>query len=236
MSLREYFSNKKLLSNGKDNTKTAKNKIRTYSLSLLPHKLNSSGENLCKFSTKECRKVCLNMSGRAGFNSVQQARLKKTDYFVEHREEFLIKLYYELLYIESRGEKCAVRLNMTSDIDWYKQFKSIDKDIGIFKNITFYDYTKDPFKIEANKVKNQHFTFSYSGGNWKWCERFLAEKVANISVVFKNSIPLEWNGYKVINGDMSDERILDEKGVIVGLKYKIPRKVKYEKSKFVVEN
>ena len=30
-------------------------------------------------------------------------------------------------------------------------------------------------------------------------------------------------GFKVINGDESDERFLDEKGVIVGLKYKRPK-------------
>ena len=108
-------------------------------------------------------------------------------------------------------------------------------DIGKFKNITFYAYTKNPFVIENNTLENQHFTFSYSGGNWKWCEKFLKEKKANIAVVFRDSLPLMWRGYKVINGDLDDERVMDEKGVIVGLKYKVPRGVKYEKNKFVVD-
>lgn len=79
-------------------------------------------------------------------------------------------------------------------------------------------------------------TFSYSGGNWKWCEKFLKEKKANVAVVFKNDLPLTWRGYKVINADESDERFLDEKGVICGLKYKNPKNgTKYSPNKFVVD-
>jgi hypothetical protein len=35
-----------------------------------------------------------------------------------------------------------------------------------------------------------------------------------------NELPTEYEGYKVINGDEDDLRFLDEKNVIVGLKYK----------------
>jgi hypothetical protein len=34
-------------------------------------------------------------------------------------------------------------------------------------------------------------------------------------------LPTEYLGYKVINGDESDLRFLDDKNVIVGLKYKL---------------
>lgn len=235
MDLIKYFDKKKLLADGKTNSKMAKNKTRTYGLSLIPHSLNSKGENLCKFSTKECRAMCLNMSGRAGFNSVQTARLYKTDYFVNHKNHFVNKLYKELEDINKKGEKCLVRLNVVSDVDWYNEFKSRKLDISIFDNILFYAYTKNPFQIEANDLSNQHFTFSFSGGNWKWCEKFLTEKKANVAVVFKNSLPLVWRGFKVIDGDSSDERVMDEKGVIVGLKYKVPRGIPYSKNKFVVD-
>jgi len=40
----------------------------------------------------------------------------------------------------------------------------------------------------------------------------------NVAVVFRNKIlPETYLGYKVINGDKTDLRFLDEKGVIVGL-------------------
>lgn len=235
MDYTKYYKSKKLLSDGKTNTKMAKNALQTYGLSLIPANLNSSGINLCPYSTKECRKLCLNMSGRAGFNSVQQARLHKTDYFLQHKREFVTKLYDELKAINAKG-KAAIRLNVVSDVDWESEFQKFGKSLGDFKNVIFYGYTKNPFVIEGNDLKNQHYTFSYSGGNWKWCEKFLKEKKANVAVVFKSFVPLEYNGYKVIDGDESDERYLDEKGVIVGLKYKVPKGVKYEPNKFVIEN
>ena len=236
MDLIKYFEKKSLLADGKSNTKMAKNSIKTYGLSLIPASLNSKGENLCKFSTKECRAVCLNMTGRAAFNSVQVARLHKTDFFVYHKKQFINKLYNELQAIDKKGQKCLVRLNVVSDVDWDTEFKNQGFSLAGFKNILFYAYTKNPFQIENNTLDNQHFTFSYSGGNWNWCEKFLKEKKANVAVVFKNSLPLTWRGFKVINGDLDDQRVMDEKGVIVGLKYKTPRGIKYEKTKFVVDD
>lgn len=230
----KYFDNKKLISDGKSNTKLAKNNLQTYGLSLIPHSLNTKGENLCKFSTKECRTLCLNMSGRAGFTFVQIARLKKTDFFVYHKDLFIEKLYTELKIIDGKG-KSAVRLNVVSDVDWELEFNKYNKSLGDFKNTLFYGYTKNPYMIENNNLDNQYFTFSYSGGNWNWCEKFLKEKKANVAVVFKNSLPLTYKNFKVIDADKSDERFLDEKGVICGLKYKIPRGIKYQKNKFVIE-
>lgn len=234
MNYIEYYKKKKLLADGKTNTKMAKNKTQTYGLSLIPHSLNDKKENLCKFSTKECRNLCLNMSGRAGFNSVQEARLRKTNFFVEHKDLFISKLYKELEDIDKKG-KCLVRLNVVSDVDWQTEFSKRGYDLDKFQNITFYAYTKNPFQIEANNSKNHHFTFSYSGGNWNWCEKFLKEKRANVAIVFKNSLPLQYNGFKVISGDDSDDRTVDEKGVIVGLKYKVARGQKYQKNKFVID-
>lgn len=235
MNYIQHFEKRKLLSDGKTNTKLAKNKTQTYGLSLIPHSLNTKQENVCPFSTKECRSMCLNMSGRAGFNSVQEARLRKTDFFIYNKPQFVEKLYEELEAINKKGKKVLVRLNVVSDVDWESEMKRIGVSLGDFKNITFYAYTKNPFVIEDNILDNQHFTFSFSGGNWQWCEKFLREKTANVAVVFKNSVPLLYKGHKVISGDASDERTLDEKGVIVGLKYKIPRGIPFKSNKFVIE-
>jgi hypothetical protein len=53
----------------------------------------------------------------------------------------------------------------------------------------------------------------------------LLAKGHNVAMVFgvKNvsQLPTEYLGYKVINGDESDLRFLDETNVIVGLKYKL---------------
>lgn len=237
MNYIEYFEKRNLLTDGKSNTKTAKNSMHTYYLSLQPTHLNSKGENLCKFSTKECRSMCLQYAGRQSFSNVVKSRQNKTEYFVNDRKMFLIKLWNELVGINEKDEKSAIRLNLLSDVNWQNEFESLGKsyDIGKLKNIQFYDYTKDPLKVISHKLKNYHLTYSFSGGNWHYCERFLKEKKANIAMVFKNGVPSMYQGYKVVNGDLSDERFLDKKGVIVGLKYKTPKGVKFQTNKFVVE-
>lgn len=239
MDLLKYFEKRNLLTDGKSNTKTAKNSIKSYYLSLQPTDLNSKGENLCKFSTKECRTACLQFAGRQSFDNVVQSRSRKTEFFVNHRKEFLTKLWNELVYINEKG-KSAVRLNLLSDVDWESEIKRNLNISGVsledLTNIQFYDYTKDHLKVMANPLKNYHLTLSFSGHNWKQCELALKNKVANVTVVFKNVVPLQWKGFTVINGDTSDERFLDPQGVIVGLKYKTPKGVKYEKTKFVVDD
>lgn len=155
---------------------------------------------------------------------------------MKDRTGFLVELWEELLVLNKKG-KYAIRLNLLSDVNWEEQFQTIGKSLGDLTNIQFYDYTKDPFKIEGNNLTNYNFTFSYSGGNWKWCEKFLKEKRANVAVVFKNTIPLQYKNYVTINADESDERFLDKKGVICGLKYKNPKNgTKYSINKFVVDN
>lgn len=241
MDLIKYFEKKALLTDGKSNTKTAKNSMKSYYLSLQPTNLNSKGENLCKFSTKECRVSCLQFAGRQSFDNVVQSRSRKTEFFVQHKVLFLNKLWKELDILSDkmakRGTKAAVRLNLLSDVDWENEFKLAGcPSMQWFAGIQFYDYTKDHLKVMRNKLKNYDFTLSFSGHNWRYCEEVLKNKMANVAVVFKNSVPSVWNGFTVINGDQSDERFLDGKGVIVGLKYKTPKGVKYEKTKFVIDD
>jgi hypothetical protein len=237
MNYIEYFKKKDLLTDGKSNTKTAKNNVPTYYLSLQPTDLNSRGINLCRFSTKECRTACLQYAGRQSFDNVRKSREAKTEFFVNHRKEFIDKLWKELKKLNDKGKKVAIRLNLLSDLDWQQEFTAANilYDLSKLNNIQFYDYTKDHFKVVMNRLPNYDLTLSFSGHNWKHCENVMQRKIANVAAVFKNTVPLEWNGFKVVNGDLSDERFLEDKGVIVGLKYKTPKGVKYEKNPFVIE-
>jgi hypothetical protein len=47
----------------------------------------------------------------------------------------------------------------------------------------------------------------------------LLKRGFNVAMVF-DKLPETYKGFKVINGDLDDLRFLDEKNVIVGLKYK----------------
>lgn len=235
MDYKEIFKKKKLLTEGKGNSKTAKNKRKTYYLTLQPVNSNTKRINLCKFSTKECRDRCLQYAGRQSFTNVVMSRITKTEFFVNYNEDFIKQLWKELKELNKSKDPIAVRLNMLSDVDWAYYLETYGYDMGTLTNIQFYDYTKDHLKLIMRKApKNYDFTFSFSGYNWNHCKFFLQKQI-NVAVVFKNSLPLTYQGYKVINGDESDERYLDEKGVIVGLKYKIAKGKKYESNKFIVE-
>jgi hypothetical protein len=203
---------------------------RTYSLYLSPAKI--SGYNTCIYATPECKLGCLNTSGRAGMEhgmdkkTITNARIKKTKLFFEQTEFFMNWLVAEIKAEQQKAikynEGFSVRLNCTSDIDWARVYLNNKNIFEIFPNVDFYDYTKNPNKFD-NKPENYHLTFSYTGRNWDKCEELL-NKGHNIAVVFnigkKDVLPETFRGYKVVDGDISDYRIADEKGVVIGLIWK----------------
>lgn len=203
------------------------NKTITYCVYLAPE--STSGYNVCSHSTPECRKGCLATSGRAAIeiwshsNMIHDCRVKKTKLFHEEQEFFMQWLMAEInshskLAI-ANGYDFAVRLNGTSDIDW------ASLKINIFDampHINFYDYTKNPNKF-YNKPENYSLTLSYTGRNWDKCKELL-DNGFNVAMVFNSPshkpIPTSFEGYKVIDGDITDLRIKDEAGIIVGLHWK----------------
>jgi hypothetical protein len=213
----------KLLSKGNTNAKTIKNELETYILYLAP--ANTEGSvNVCPFASKGCIEACLNTAGRGAFSNVQQARIRKTRLWAEDRQGFYRQLNSELEYIQRKAvdkrSVIAVRLNGTSDIDHLDMLKRYANMEWMYsKWLTFYDYTKNPNIIRKYKDTNYNLTFSRSEENEGIAMTLLREG-ANVAMVFAKEIPVEYKGFKVINGDETDLRINDEKNVIVGLKAK----------------
>ena len=215
-------------------------KQHTYGLYLAPHKL--SGYNVCKQSTAECRMGCLYASGHtameiiSGGNRIQNARKIKTQLLFEQKDFFMQWLIAEINAAKINAEKqdfgFSVRLNCTSDVEWEKIKLHGLNIFEIFPDVQFYDYTKNVLKFD-NKAKNYHLTYSYTGLNWDKCKTVM-NLGFNIAMVFnvKNEklIPAMYKGYEVINGDETDYRVNDSKGVIIGLKWKrIANKVNEKK-------
>lgn len=204
---------------------------------------NLSGKEVCPKRTAGCTAACLNTAGRGGIfkagettNVIQQARIRKTKMFFENRDEFMANLYGEVLkgitMAGRQGLEPAFRLNGTSDISWEKyEVPGTGKNIfQCFPEVQFYDYTKVLGRKVAD-IPNYHLTFSNADGN---INDVLGAKAAgmNIAVVFRKGLPEKHLGLKVIDGDETDLRFLDERGVIVGLKAK--GKAKKDTSGFVV--
>ncbi len=202
----------------------------TYIMYLAP--ANESGYNVCSNSTPECRLGCLSTSGRAkmdlnsGKNIIKNSRINKTKLFHENNEFFMQWLFADIKAKQKnairKGFGFSIRLNGTSDIDWTEYKLNGQNVFQAFPDITFYDYTKNPTKF-MGKPENYHLTFSYSGINTETCKKILA-KGFNIAVVFNVkdvvNLPETFLGYPVINGDLTDYRVADAKGCVVGLKWK----------------
>lgn len=246
----------KLLSTG--NPKVLKGLAQgynTYILHLAPATL--SGHNTCPKATHGCAAACLNTAGRGGMfkrgentNTIQQARIRKTRYFYENRTAFMADLVADIELAIKQSARLGLvpvfRLNGTSDLSWEKY--SVTRRGVVYTNIfeafseiQFYDYTK-VLGRKVSGIRNYHLTFSAADGNDSdvmkaWQSGY------NIAMVFglkKSQAMPERHvftapGYSavapVFNGDDSDLRFLDPRGVVVGLYAK--GKAKSDTSGFV---
>jgi hypothetical protein len=191
----------------------------TLGLSLAPY--NLSGRNLCPHASAGCAAACLFTSGHGRFDGVKNARLERSRRFLSDRADFLEQLKLEIKKGQKtaakKGMKLAVRLNVLSDLPWHNLL-----DMTEFSDVQFYDYTPNPHRMlewAAGKLpSNYHLTFSRKEDNGEAVALAVSNGV-NVATVF-DAVPTEYMGRQVIDGDLSDLRFLDPRGVIVGLKAK----------------
>ena len=206
----------------------------SFILHLAPSTL--SGRNTCPKATPGCIASCLNTAGRGGMfkrgentNTIQRARIRKTNYFYEQRQDFMLDLKKDI----EKGIKMATklgltpvfRLNGTSDLSWEKYDMLPGLNVfECFPTVQFYDYTK----ILGRKVKgiaNYHLTFSKAENNDSDVAEALLQGMSVVAVYDK--IP-----EGVPSADETDLRFLDPKGIMLGLKAKGRAKKDY--SGFVI--
>jgi hypothetical protein len=213
------------------------NKVSEKYWSCIMH-LRPISTKICPYQDiAKCKDACLNTAGLGGvYPSIQKARQKKTDLFLNDRDEFMQQLVKDInTFIRAckrKDKRPAIRLNGTSDIQWeYIEIDGYENIFAMFPEVQFYDYTKIPTR-KIDHIPNYHLTWSYSEANNKYAKMF--DKVPNNkAVVFKNKIlPSMFKGLKVIDGDTHDMRFLDEPNSVVGLKAK--GKARQDKSGFVI--
>jgi len=212
----------KLLST--QNFKTVKGEkfgILTGILYLAPAKL--SGFEVCPKRSEGCAASCLYSAGMGAFSNVQKARIQKTLFYFGDRPKFLELIKEDIKKLQKQakkdGQKLAIRLNGTSDLNWMQHdvFSS-------FPDVQFYDYTKVFNRLTKEIPSNYHLTFSKSENNDSECIQAL-KLGFNVAVVFDtkkgDALPASWNGFPVYDGDDTDTRFLDPKGgYVIGLRAK----------------
>ena len=232
-----YKIPKNLLSKGNTNAKTSKNDQDTYILYLAPYNQNSKGINICPKASKGCAAACLFTAGRGAFSNVIKARQNKTEYYLQDKKAFINQLASELIKIDKKASKntnqTLIRLNGTSDLDFIFLLKKYANfDISNYNNLHFYDYTKILGKVKKYS-NNKNYTLTFSRAEDNEQDIFQAVQYgANVSAVFKGTLPQTYKGIPVIDGDKTDNEMLKYKGYILGLKAK--GKARTDKSGFVI--
>ena len=200
------------------NAKTSKGRALGYMTGIVYFApANASGYNVCGWADPNCIMACLHHEGRARVNkNIKPARMAKTRRYFEARQHFMACLFYDVFQMMRQACKLGlipcVRPNGTSDI--VAMAHAVARE---FSFLQVYDYTKRP-KPHLYTLPNYHLTFSRSGNNDSACLEALKNGI-NVTVVFAKGFekPTTYWGYKVIDGDKTDLRFLDETGVIVGL-------------------
>jgi hypothetical protein len=207
---------------------------------LAPAKL--SGYNVCPKASDGCSAACLGWyAGRAnivakgkGTNNIRDARIAKTKRFFEDRKGFMVQLCKEVEALVRKAERDGmtpvVRLNGSSDIPWERvpiqgdgrDVASAPNIMAMYPDVQFYDYTKRSNRKDL--PANYHLTFSLAEDNDGEASKAMANGM-NVAAVFHTvperfEIGLKGGPAVVVDGDASDLRFKDPKGVIVGLKAK----------------
>jgi hypothetical protein len=243
-----------------NNAKTVKGdgEFETAIMYLAPFTL--AGTNVCPMAEQAgCIAGCLNTAGRGRMNNVQIARINKTKRYLNSRTAFMAELVDDLerfvRYCSRKGVKPAVRLNGTSDIQWEVAHYARRGDargsvFELFPEVQFYDYTKVYKRVYRELPSNYSLTLSYSEASPRYADAIIAavkDTGANVAVVYRTKELRDGlataggdrlEGAErttirpVFNGDDTDLRFTDPKGVIVGLYAK--GKAKVDTSGFVV--
>lgn len=199
-------------------SKTNKNKVRTFTLSLSQH-ATSGVVNTCPWAVPDCVATCVAQNGNGAYDSVKLGRKARTVLLVERPDVFWNLLVAELDRLARRADRdgvpVAVRMNTYSDVPWSTWVPEL---FDMFPSVTFYDYTKN---VRAVPLANYHLTYSVTGRDGDGRLFDMLEDGRNVTIVTTqrkgDSVPITWNGFTVVDGDATDYRPDDGVGVVVHL-------------------
>lgn len=227
-----------LLTSGASQHKLAKNSTKSYGLMLTPARGMMSDSradirdafninwavNVCPLASTGCALACLSTSGQSGMPAQQRAQSVRTAFLLSHPWEFGLILGNELRRAIRRHGRINLRLNTTSDIRWElvaPGMITVLADAGV----TMYDYTAW-HPSHRKPSADYHLTYSAKEQSHT-SDEYLTGVLSsghNVAIPFDTPkgkpLPETWHGWRVIDGDKSDERYLDPAGVVVGLRAK----------------
>jgi hypothetical protein len=224
----------KLLTYPASQAKLGKSKEFTVGLTLQHAAV--SGVETCPWRG-ECARVCVLDNGNGRYANTQQGRNVKTLFLYEHPEEFTRLLAHELRGLSATYERVLVRLNVNSDLRWYRILPAL-VDGSTFGNVFFYDYTKNAAVLSGSGMVAANYRAVYSVNETSDLAKvaaFVARggTAAVVTTRKKNDAPpASFMGLPVVDGDSTDNRY-DERGAWVDLAAKGKARALIGKSEFV---
>jgi hypothetical protein len=227
-----------LLTSGASQQKLGKNTLPSFGLMLIPERglmspaladvrdaFGLTGPfNLCPKASKGCAAACLSRSGQSGMPTAQRAQAVRTAFLLSHPAAAGLLIGAELRTALRKHGQVNLRLNTTSDIRW--ELVAPDMVAALTaRGVLLYDYTA---WAPADRAESQAYSLTYSAKESSHTSdeylRTILASGGNVAMPFAtrrgDALPQEWNGFAVIDGDKSDERRNDPRGVVVGLRAK----------------
>lgn len=223
-----------MLTHPKNNTKLNKAIKLSYGLTLMHYVMRSlmivNGANLivnsCPFAG-DCTKLCVINNGHGRSPVVQLAWRWRTEMLVNHPHEFALLLAHQLRKAVERDGDILFRPNVNSDIEWPTIMPTLFDGSLTGERIGYYGYTKIPTLLGDGWVTPVYRTAFSANESIGWDDpRVLAflDRGGNVAVVTnrERAEPVrQWAGdIRVVDADVSDEWILNERGVIGDLAFK----------------
>lgn len=233
-----YSGAAKLLTSGANQQKLSKNSLPSYGLMLTPARGImlpafaeiraafglTGGFNLCPKASKGCAAACLVFSGQSGMPQAQRAQAVRTAFILSHPREAGLLIGAELRAALRRNKAINLRMNTTSDIRWEIVSPEMVTALAA-AGVVLYDYTA---WSPRDRAESSDYSLTYSAKEpAHTSDEYLRDILAsggNVAMPFDTprgkALPLTWQGFTVIDGDESDERRNDPRGVVVGLRAK----------------
>lgn len=191
----------------------------------LPAEFLGRTVNLCPMASKGCEAACLGPhSGKGVLSEVQFARNVRTGFVLQHPYEAGVLIGSEIRKAQRKHGKVSLRLNTVSDIRW-ELIAPGAMEYFIANDVRMYDYTawrpedREPmpgYHLTYSAKEPAHTTDAYLEG--------ILGGDGNVAMPFAvrkgQPLPETWHGFKVVDGDLSDDRTLDPSGVVIGLRQK----------------
>ena len=186
--------------------------------------------NSCPFAG-DCTRMCVINNNRGRMDNVKQGWRWRTEMLARFPEEFLLLLSWSIARVVRTHGPILFRPNVNSDLEW-EVFAEALVDGSVFgDDVMFYGYTKVPIFKNAGWI-TPVYRVAYSANETHPIDspfvRGFLDNGGNVAVVTNRTYnswtkqPIEqWHDtYTVVNGDKSDEWILDYDGVIGDLAFK----------------